>query len=113
MMGVILLTEAGFWNPLLWMLSFLIILVIVYAIRSRGRKGYRHGTDQTRPFFSGNISPEEGIRSGNLYWGFFEATKKYYKWLIRMHTGIVNDYVYCFVVLLLVILAAVALGGLV
>ena len=112
-MEMILLTEAGFWNPLLWLLSFLIILVIVYAIRSRGRKRYRHGTDQTLPFFSGNVPPAENIRSSNLYWGFFEAMKKYYRWLLRVHTGIVNDYVYCFVVLLVVILAAMTLGGLI
>ena len=104
-------TEAGFWNPLLWMLSLLIILVIVLAIRSRGQKRYRHGTKQTLPFFSGNVAPAENVRSGNLYWGLFQATRRYYNWLIKAHTGIVNDYMFGFVALIVNMLIAVTLGG--
>jgi len=111
-MDLTLLTEAGFWNPVLWTLSFFVILIIVLIIRSMGVKKYRHGTEQTTPFFSGNIPPEENIKSGNLYWGFFRYMERYYKILIRMHSGIVNDYVYSFVLLIVVILAALTLGGL-
>lgn len=112
MTGLTLVTESGSWNPIVWILSLMIILIIVIIIRSRGSKRYKHGTDQTKPFFSGNVAPDENIKSSNIYWGFFEAMKKYYKWLLRAHTGIVNDYIYSFVLLLVVILAAMTLGGL-
>jgi hypothetical protein len=112
MNGMTLTTQVGSWNPLVWLLSFVIVIVVVYAIRSRGRNKYKPRTEQTLPFFSGNIAPYENIRSSNLYWGFFRALGRYYKWLIRAHTGIVNDYVYCFALLLVVIMAAMALGGL-
>ncbi len=109
---MVLMTEAGYWNPLLWLLAFIITAALVYVIRSRGKKKYRPGTQQTMPFFSGNLPPEKGIKAVNLYWGFFEALEKYYRWLKRMHTGMVNDYIFSFVLLLIVLFTAVALGGL-
>jgi len=110
--GFVLTTEAGHWDPILWLAAFTIILAIVYIIRSRGYKKYKRGTEQTLPFFSGNLPPAANIKSSNIYWGFFEAMGRYYKWLRRAHTGVVNDYVYSFVMLLVVILAAMTLGGL-
>jgi hypothetical protein len=112
MTGITLTTGAGYWSPLVWLASLFIVLAIVHAIRSRGRKGYKHGTEQTTPFFSGNAPPRESIRPGNLYWGFFEALGRYYVWLKRAHSGVVNDYVYSFVLLLVVMLVALLIGGL-
>jgi len=83
------------WASLVCLLAFLIVLAIAYGYRSRGRGGYKKGTDQTEIFLSGENAPAEGerhIRSHNMYWGFFEAMKRYYDPTVRAHTGIVNDY---------------------
>ena len=106
-------TGTGFWNPLVFMAASAIILIIVYAIRSVGTNKYKKGTEQDTAFFSGNADPRDHIRSSNIYWGFFEATKRYYRWVMRFHTGIVNDYVYSLVLLLVIVAAALLLGGMV
>jgi NADH:ubiquinone oxidoreductase subunit 6 (subunit J) len=110
MIDIMFRTGSGVWSPLAFLAAAAIILAVVYVIRSTGTKKYKKGTEQTLPFFSGNKAPEKNIASGNLYWGFFEALKKYYGWLTRLHTGIINDYVYSFVLLLVIIVVAL-LGG--
>ena len=55
----------------------------------------KKGTNQTKPFISGNpeISKEDShIGASHIYWGFTEALKGYYKPLIKLHTGNINDY---------------------
>ena len=84
-----------FWAPLLCLIAFLIVIAITYAYRHRGEAGYKEGTEQTEVFLSGEDVPEEGlrhIRAHNMYWGFFEAMKRYYDPTVRAHSGIVNDY---------------------
>ncbi len=111
MIGRLFITQSGMWNPLSFVVAAVIILVIVYIIRSTGTKKYKKGTEQTVAFFSGGKAPEENVHPENLYWGFFEAMKRYYKWLMKFHTGIVNDYVYSFVLLVVVVAAVLLLGG--
>ncbi len=101
------------WSPLAWLSIFIVAAIIVYVIRSAGKKGYKKGTEQAVAFFSGGRPPEGNIAPGNLYWGFTEALKRYYRWLMRMHTGIINDYVYSFVLLLVIVLCTLVLGGMV
>jgi NADH:ubiquinone oxidoreductase subunit 6 (subunit J) len=108
----ILMTQSGVWSPLVLVGAAIVVLIVSYIIRSTGNKKYKKGTEQTVPFFSGGRAPEANIRSENLYWGFFEAMKRYYARITRMHTGLVNDYIYAFV-LLIVLVAAVLIGGLV
>lgn len=84
-----------FWAPLLCLIAFLIVIAITYAYRHRGEAGYKEDTEQTEVFLSGEDVPEEGlrhVRSHNMYWGFFEAMKRYYDPTVRAHSGIVNDY---------------------
>jgi hypothetical protein len=111
MIDIVLRTQAGWWAPLVWLAVFIIALAVAYVIRSAGKKDYKRGTEQTVPFFSGARPPEGNIAPGNLYWGFTEALKKYYRWIMRAHTGMVNDYIYSFVVLLVILLAALIFGG--
>lgn len=90
-----LTTGSGTWNPLLWLLAFVVALGIAWLIRTRGRKDFRQG-DGLKPFISGNEEPEDGgghIPASNLYWGFTEAMKAYYQRLVPLHTGVPTDYV--------------------
>ncbi|HDD46404.1 MAG TPA: hydrogenase [Candidatus Aenigmarchaeota archaeon] len=111
MMMTTLSTIRGFWDPVLWMAAFIIVIVITCYIRSLGKEEYKRGTEQTMVFFSGNIPPKELISSSNIYWGFFKAMEKYYTCIRRFHTGMVNDYVYYFIVIVIVIIASLIIGG--
>jgi hypothetical protein len=89
-------TGTGFWNPLAWLIAVLVAAVIVYLIRQRGESGYKKGTTQTVPFISGNPEPEKEmvhVRASNLYWGYLDALKGYYNFIVPAHTGVLNDYV--------------------
>jgi hypothetical protein len=96
-MAVILPLSSGFglWDPLFWVIAFAIAFIIAYAIWSLGRASYKKGTEQGRPYLSGNPEPEKGavhIRAGNLYWGYTEGLKGYYDRIVPLHTGIITDY---------------------
>ena len=106
---LILRTNAGSWGPLFFIAALAIALAIAYIIRSRGNSKFKQGTGQATPFFSGNSPPAENIAASNFYWGFFSAMKKYYALMQKVHTGIVNDYVFCFVLLLVIIFAVAAI----
>ena len=97
----------SFWAPLVCLVSLVILLAVGYSYRSRGNAKYKEGTDQTQIFLSGENAPDEPerhIRAHNMYWGFFEAMKRYYDPTVRAHTGIVNDF-------LIWLLALVAAAG--
>jgi len=91
----------GAWNPIAWTLLFLGILIVGFAVRSRGRKDYKRGTDQAQPFLSGNPEPEAAetlhVRGENLYWGMVHGLSAYYKRVRAWHTGILSDYVAWFI----------------
>jgi len=88
-------TGSGTWNPLLWLLAFVVGLAVAVLIRSRGRKDCRKG-DGLKPFISGNEEPENAgghIPASNMYWGFLESMRAYYLRLVPLHTGVLTDYV--------------------
>jgi hypothetical protein len=92
-------TGTGFWDPIVWIIVFIVAFLIALAIWLLGEKGYRPGTQQVKPYLSGNVEPEKAdvhMRAGNLYWGFTEAMKGYYSRLVPLHTGMLNDYVLWF-----------------
>ena len=92
-----------FWNPIVWVIAFVVVMAIVYFFRSRGQKKYRKDTAQAKIFLSGEEVPEaeqRHIRASNVYWGFFETLKGYYNEVIRAHTGIINDYVIWFIAII-------------
>jgi hypothetical protein len=110
--------EAGytFWNPLIWIIVFLVVAIIVYFFRRRGQKGYKKDTGQSRIFLSGEEVPEaeeRHIRVGNIYWGFFETLKEYYNVVLKPHTGIINDYILWFVAGVAVTVIILLIAGLV
>jgi hypothetical protein len=92
-------TGSGYWNPILWLIAVGVAAIITYLIWITGEKSYKKGTKQEKPFISGNLEPDRGhlhVRAGHLYWGFTEALKGYYRRLVPLHTGILNDYVLWF-----------------
>lgn len=96
-------TGSGFWNPLVWITVIIIALLIVYIIRSFGKKGFKEGTEQTKPFLSGNPEVDKDkmhVKGSNLYWGFMESLRWSYDILKKIHTGNVSDYVLWFVVVM-------------
>lgn len=97
-----LIVESGyeFWNPIIWLIAFVVVMVIVYLFRRRGQEKYKKDGAQTQIFLCGEEVPEaeqRQVRGGNAYWGFFETLKEYYDGIVRLHTGIVNDYVVWFI----------------
>jgi hypothetical protein len=89
----------GFWNPVMWLIAAAVSLLVVYLFWLRGEKSYKKGTAQGQPFIGGNVAKEKGalhIRAGNLYWGYTESLKGYYRWVVPLHTGVLNDYVLWF-----------------
>lgn len=93
----------GFWNPLILLVAIVIAFLVVYILRSFGKKGHKRGTEQTKVFLSGNPEYEKEkmhVKSSNVYWGFLESLKWVYNALDKMHTGNVSDYVLWFVVIM-------------
>jgi len=105
-------TGNGFWNPLLWVIAFVVIFLILYILRGMGNNAYKKGTSQTQAFLSGNPESEKEamhVKSSNLYWGWTESMKWIIDALKSMHTGNVGDYILWFVVFMGVLLLFVGL----
>jgi len=106
-------TGSGFWNPLVWIIIFVVAFLIGYILRSFGKRTYKEGTEQTKSFLSGNEEYDKEhmqIKSSNLYWGFTESFSWLYSILKKLHTGNASDYIVWFVVVLgLFLLAGVML----
>ena len=108
----LLKTGFGFWDPIVWLLGLIVMIIAAYLIRSLGEKHHEADTEQATTFFSGRPLTDEHIKAGNVYWGFFEALKKYYQLMEGFHGGLTNDYVYWFVLVATILLIVVTLGGL-
>ncbi|MFA5622469.1 MAG: hydrogenase [Thermovirgaceae bacterium] len=103
----------GYWDVYIWLFFFVICAVIILLIRSLGRSDYKEGTEQDEIFYGSNIVPEDGADMGvpaaSAYWGFVEALKPYYEWLIELHTGIASEYVGYFMLTMAVVAVLVLL----
>ena len=111
MSEIIFSTGSGFWSPLVLVAGLAIAIAIVLILRSFGSNKRKNSGEQGMSFFSGNRHPDDGIGSENLYWGFFKSMEKYYEFMKKMHSGIVNDYVFWLVLLAVVMLAGMAFEG--
>jgi hypothetical protein len=102
-------TTVDMWNPLAWVVAFLLAMALVLIIRAIGNKRYARG-GMTKPFLSGNINdPEGSAGAGDIYWGFTSVFKPLINALSRMHTGITNDYIGAFVFVLAILLLIIIL----
>ena len=95
------------WDPVSWVLSFILIVVAVLILRAFGNKKHEAG-GQAKPFLSGNVKePEGSMGSGDMYWGFTQPFRFLIEPMRSMHTGSTNDYVGAFVVVLAILLVII------
>jgi len=105
-----------FWNPIVWVIAFVVVMIVAYFFRSQGQKKYKKDTAQTQIFLCGEEVPEpeqRNVKASNVYWGFFETLKGYYNTILRPHTGIINDYIIWFIVVIAINAIIVFIMGLV
>ncbi|ALM75636.1 hypothetical protein [Thermococcus barophilus] len=91
-----LVTGSGYWSPLLWLAFLILFALIGYIIYSRGNPSYKKESEQVKPYLSGNAEPSKEkiqVKASDIYWGFIEALKEYYRVLQAIHTGDVRDYI--------------------
>ena len=89
-----------FWNPVLWLALFGIVLVAVFIViitgtGSRGRVlSDNNGDDGNKyaTFFGGEKSEHSHVSGSDLFWGFKHDFSKYFMALQGLHSGNVNDY---------------------
>jgi len=111
MILAILETGKGFWEPITFLAFALLVCLAMLIIRMFGRKGFTYSKSKARAFFSGNLTDENTrVKASDYFWGFFEAMKPYYNLIMKIHTGIINDYVLWFIIVASLLLIALTLG---
>jgi len=106
-------TFGGFWSPLVWLLAFIVTFLIGYILWGLGEKQHKTG-EQLKPFISGlaeGSKEDVHVKGGNIYWGFTESLKEYYKYATKMHTGILNDYILWFIGIAAIFFMVVIIPG--
>ncbi len=91
----------------MFILVILIMTAIAYVIYRMGNPAYNRTRLKGQPFISGNAPFRDvgrmHVGGDNLFWGFTRALNRYFEPLVKGHTGIINDYVYWFIVTMAVI----------
>ena len=95
------------WQPKIALISLFLIFFVVYLLYLIGEKRYKKGTPQTTSYFSGE-SPLKNIKLENIYWGFFKDLEKLYGFLSRIQKENANDYVFLFILGLIIFLLALS-----
>jgi len=105
-----------FWNPIVWVIAFVVVMAVAAVFRSQGQKKYKKDTGQAQVFLCGEEVPEaeqRQVKARNVYWGFFETLKGYYNAILKPHTGIINDYIMWFIVVVAISIIIIFIMGLV
>ncbi len=101
-------TGVGTWNAIIFAVAFFIVSIVVYILSRLLFSGAHKEGEQAKPFLSGNEEvTKQHVAASNLYWGFTRALKSYYDVVIPAHTGIINDYIGWFVIVLAIVLILV------
>jgi multicomponent Na+:H+ antiporter subunit D len=92
----------SFWNPLMWLVLFVVVLfavgfVIITGKKMRGPMLEESGSEAAVPskydsFFGGEKALPSHVGGSDLFWGFKYNWKGYFHFMERMHSGVVNDY---------------------
>ncbi|MBN1389739.1 MAG: NADH:ubiquinone oxidoreductase [Candidatus Thermoplasmatota archaeon] len=96
-----LFSGQGSWNALVLLGVLSIVLILGILIRSWGQKGTVPNGEGKKPYLFGNPTEVNGnpivVPASNVYWGFVKALQKYYRPMEKMHSGLINEYVFWFV----------------
>jgi hypothetical protein len=96
-----LFSGQGAWNAVVLLSAFAVFLVIGFLIRMWGQKGTTPSNEGGKPYLFGNPTEINGrplvVSGSNVYWGFVNALKRYYKPMEKLHSGLINEYVFWFV----------------
>ena len=98
------------WQPLVFLVVFLFLFFVLVLFSRFWNLGMNQG-DQKEPFLSGN-SEGKGmqLKAPHLYWGFMQPMKGFYDQMKQMHSEVVNDYVYWFLIVLVLLLLIVGVS---
>ena len=109
------LTAIGAWQPISWLILFVVVLAALFLCSLMGRSNRASGAESDSKhavFFGGEQAEYSHISGGDLFWGFKHNLRHYLGFMSRVHTGVTNDYVlwgvtataviiaYCFVFVL-------------
>ncbi len=93
--------EFSFWNPVLWLLLFIIIFVAVFIVIITGQntrgpvleaKTSEEVDGKYATFFGGEKSEHSHVSGSDLFWGFKKNFKGYFKFMDKAHDGNLNNY---------------------
>lgn len=101
-----LIEISGYWSPLIFLAAILVVTIITVLIYRLGENDYSEGKT-AEPFLSGNpefSKKESHVAGENLYWGLKQSMAGYYRWMKRIHTGLVNDYTIWYLATLAILL---------
>ena len=87
----------GFWNPLMWLLLFVIVtcavtLVALGGARTRGPVLEKGESEKYATFFGGEKSDHSHVAGSDLFWGFKKDWKGYFHVMGGLHSGRLGDY---------------------
>jgi multicomponent Na+:H+ antiporter subunit D len=112
-----LFTSNGSWNTIVFLGAVLVTTIIALILYSRGQKGTVPKGEGKKPYLWGNPTEIDGrpivIPGSNVYWGFVEAMGKYYKPMERLHSGLINEYVFWLICTIGIVIATVSFWGVV
>lgn len=95
--------ELGYWNPVLWLILFLIIMAALCIVAVSEKKPSwrvleskagdgKEADGKYANFFGGEKSEHSHVGGSDLFWGFKKNFKGYFKFMDKMHNGNINDY---------------------
>lgn len=90
---------AGYWNPVAWLLLFIILMagILIAVGAGRGSRGpVCQAAVSTDPkyatFFGGEESRHSHLGGSDLFWGLKHNLRHYFRFMHGLHNGVVNDY---------------------
>ena len=90
---------SGYWNPVLWLVLFVILLLgfaiaTLFGNSSKGKTLEQGDKYEAKydTFFGGERSEFSHVAGSDLFWGLKHNLRHYFGFLHNVHSGIVNDY---------------------
>jgi len=112
-----LFTGEGAWNTIVFLGAVLMAVIVALILHSRGQKGTVPKGEGKKPYLWGNPTEIDGrpivVPGSNVYWGFTQALKKYFDPMDRLHSGLINEYVFWLILMAGIVIATLGFWGVV